>query len=281
MAQMTLETALRQGRRILEDAAVSEPRLTAEVLLCHALKRERGFLYSHPEHVLTEIEWIHYGRYLYERGNGRPTQQIVRKQEFYGRDFLITPDVLIPRPETEHVVEEALKRARAGDTLADIGCGSGAIGVSLALEMRGACRVAAGDISAAALEVARENARMLGAPVEFFRGDLAEALASRSVDLLVSNPPYIPEEEVPALQREVRDWEPRVALVGGSTGIEPYVRLVEQARRVLRPGGWVVFEIGYRAADALREMFAPPWTEFSLTHDLAGWPRVVAARWLS
>ena len=279
MANMTLRTALRQGCKILEDAAVPEPKLTAEVLLLHALKRERSFLYSHPEHILTDTERVHYGRYLLERGNGRPTQQITRRQEFYGRDFLITPDVLIPRPETEHLVEEALKRLKPGDTLIDVGCGTGAIGISVALEMRGACRVFLSDISTAALAVASENARRLGAPVSVFAGDLATALAPCSLDMLVSNPPYIPEAEVPTLQREVRDWEPHIALVGGATGTEPYVHLVEQARRVLRPGGWVAFEIGYRAEEELRKLLGPPWRDLSVTHDLAGWPRVVAARW--
>src|SRR3954471_12340326 len=129
---MTLHTALLQGSKLLEDAAITAPRLTAEVLLSHALHRDRVYLYSHPEQELSEIEWLHYGRYLHERLNGKPTQYITRTQEFYGRPFLVTPDVLIPRPETEHVVEAAL--ALDGRRILDVGCGSGAIAVTLQLE---------------------------------------------------------------------------------------------------------------------------------------------------
>src|SRR5258705_12069353 len=123
--------ALLQGTRLLEDERISAPRLTAEVLLSYALHRERIYLYSHPEHELTEVEWLHYGRYLHQRLEGTPTQYITRTQEFYGRPFRVTPDVLIPRPETEHVVEAAL--ALGGKRYLDVGCGSGAIAVTLQL----------------------------------------------------------------------------------------------------------------------------------------------------
>src|SRR5579862_7855393 len=124
---MTIQTALLQGTKLLEDEAVMAPRLTAEVLLMHALHRDRSYLYAHSDDELTEIAWIHYGRYLHERMKGKPTQYITGRQEFYGRDFRVTPDVLIPRPETEHLVEAALPHARGG--VLDIGTGSGAIAV--------------------------------------------------------------------------------------------------------------------------------------------------------
>src|SRR5713226_5764570 len=120
---MTLHEALLQGTKLLEDGSIAAPRLTAEVLLCHALRRERPFLYAHPEHELREVEWIHYGRYLHERLKGKPTQYITGHQEFYGREFLVTPDVLIPRPETEHLIEAALARIRPGDVVLDVGAG--------------------------------------------------------------------------------------------------------------------------------------------------------------
>src|SRR5579884_1787816 len=131
---MTVQTALLQGTKLLEDGAVAAPRLTAEVLLAHAMRRDRVYLFAHPEQELAEVEWLHYGRYLHERMKGRPTQYITKRQEFYGREFGVTPAVLIPRPETEHVVEVALKRISPGAAVVDVGTGSGAIAVTLALE---------------------------------------------------------------------------------------------------------------------------------------------------
>src|SRR5882762_9886413 len=124
---MTLQEALLQGTNLLEEGGIAAPRLTAEVLLCHALRQERSFLYAHSERELLEVEWIHYGRYLHERLKGKPTQYITGRQEFYGREFRVTPDVLIPRPETEHLIEAALARIRPGNAVLDVGAGSGAI----------------------------------------------------------------------------------------------------------------------------------------------------------
>ena len=272
---MTIATALSQGTKLLEEAAVGAPRLTAEVLLCHALGKERSFLFGHGDDELTELGWIHYGRYLHQRLGGEPTQYITKKQEFYGRLFRVTPDVLIPRPETEHVVEVALERARGAARAVDIGTGSGAIAVTWALET--GSRVWATDISAAAVAVGRENARRLGAEVAFVECDLGAALASRSFDLVLSNPPYIPEPDRPHLQREIRDHEPAVALYGGPTGVEIYERLIADAARLLVEGGWLVMEIGYRGEGRIREMLTG-WSDVETRQDLAGWPRVVSAR---
>src|SRR5271166_667388 len=144
---MDVRMALKQGQDLLDDARIAAPRLTAEVLLAHAIGCDRTWLYAHPEEQLREVWWIHYGRYLHERIQGKPTQYITGRQEFYGREFRVTSDVLIPRPETEHVIEAALPLA--GDRIVDIGTGSGAIAVTLALETKG--RVFATDISNAAL----------------------------------------------------------------------------------------------------------------------------------
>src|SRR3954452_1517427 len=149
---MTVQTALLQGARLLEDAGFAVPRLTAEVLLAHALRRDRVYLFAHPEHELLEVEWLHYGRYLHERLQGRPTQYITQRQEVYGREFRVSPDVLIPRPETEHVVEVAVQLAKGARRVLDIGTGSGALAVTLQLEMGAA--VWATDVSAAAARVA-------------------------------------------------------------------------------------------------------------------------------
>src|SRR5258708_7675337 len=153
---MTLNTALLQGTKLLEEAVISVPRLTAEVLLAHALKLERVYLYAHSDEELSEVAWIHYGRYLHERLKGKPPQYITGRQEFYGRDFHVTPDVLIPRPETEHLVTACLARLHRGDAVLDVGAGSGAVAITLALEC--AARGYATDISIAALRLARENA---------------------------------------------------------------------------------------------------------------------------
>src|SRR5271168_1572762 len=133
---MTIKTALLQGVDLLEDAAVPVPRLTAEVLLSHAMRCERVYLFAHPEQELREVEWLHYGRYLHERLQGKPTQYVTGRQEFYGREFRVTPDVLIPRPETEHSVEAALALSGDARSILDIGTGSGAIGITLSLETK-------------------------------------------------------------------------------------------------------------------------------------------------
>jgi release factor glutamine methyltransferase len=273
---MTIQTALLQGTKLLEEDSIAVPRLTAEVLLSHALNRERQYLYAHPEEELTEVAWIHYGRYLHQRLQGKPTQYITGRQEFYGREFRVTPDVLIPRPETEHLVEAALTRIKPGDAVLDVGTGSGAIAITIALET--GAQVYATDISTAALRIAAENARKLQAPVTFLAADLVSCFADGSFDLIASNPPYVPKTDHPALQREVRDYEPHVALFGGPTGLEIYQRLIPETRRVLRPEGRLLLELGYNSLDPVRAMLESAWSEISTHHDLAGLPRVLAAR---
>ena len=265
-----------QGTTLLDDAAVGVARLTAEVLLAHALHRDRAYLYGHPEHELSEIEWLHYGRYLHERMQGKPTQYITGRQEFYGREFRVTPDVLIPRPETEHVVETALRIAPQAARILDVGCGSGALAITLRLETGAA--LWASDISPAALRVAAENAQRLQAPVAFVACDLLSAFADGSMDLIVSNPPYVPLGDKAGLQREVRDWEPHEALFAGPTGLEIYARLVRDAGRVLRAGGWLVMELGFNTSEQVAAMFLSQWQNLETVPDLAGIPRVIAAQ---
>jgi len=273
---MTVATALLQGTDLLRNAAVPAPRLTAEVLLGHAIHRRREFLYAHPEQELSELEWLHYGRYLHERMNGRPTQYITKRQEFYGREFRVTPDVLIPRPETEHVVEASLAVAGNASRILDVGCGSGILAITLCLETE--ATTFASDLSLSALAVARENARLLRAGVHFLAGDLTSGVASASMDLIVSNPPYVPAGDATGLQREVREYEPHLALFAGPTGLEIYERLVNDALRVLRRGGWLVMELGFGSVSRVREMFDSRWEEPRITPDLAGIPRVIASR---
>jgi len=272
---MTVRTALLQGVRLLEDGGIAVPRLTAEVLLAHAMRCERVRLVAHSDDELKEVEWLHYGRYLHERLQGKPTQYITRRQEFYGREFRVTPDVLIPRPETEHVVEAALRLARDSRRVVDVGTGSGALAVTLKLETD--AEVWATDISPAALIVARENAVRLGAPVHFAACDLMEAIATATMDLVVSNPPYVPIRERAGLQREVRDWEPHVALFAGESGFDLYDRIVADARRVLGPGGWLILELGFGSLNHVTGLLSG-WDDLRIEPDLAGIPRVAAAR---
>jgi release factor glutamine methyltransferase len=271
---MTVKTALLQGTELLEGAAIAVPRLTAEVLLAHAMRCERVYFFAHPEQELKQVEWLHYGRYLHERLQGKPTQYITKRQEFYGREFRVTPAVLIPRPETEHVVEVALEVARGAQRVLDIGTGSGALAVTLRLEM-GASTWAT-DISPAAVTVAAANAGRLGAPVQFVVCDLAEAIGG-GFDLIVSNPPYVPLPQKDGLQREVRDFEPHVALFGGDTGFELYDRIAAGAPRVLRPGGWLVMELGFGSFAHVEQLLSA-WKNMRVVPDLAGIPRVIAAQ---
>jgi release factor glutamine methyltransferase len=272
---MNIRTALLQGQQLLEEAKVAAPRLTAEVLMAHAIGCERPWLYAHYDEELRELWWIHYGRYLHERLKGKPTQYITGLQEFYGREFRVTPDVLIPRPETEHVVGAALERAPGAQVIADIGTGSGAIAVTLALEMN--AHVIATDISGRALAVAAENARRLGAAIDIVACDLGTALRAEALDLVASNPPYVPESGSGEIQKEVRDFEPPVALFGGPDGLDLYRRLIPDAWRLLRPGGFLIMEIGWSASERICAMLKA-WRQVETKADLAGIPRVALAR---
>ncbi len=274
---MTIRVALEQGAKLLDEAAIAAPRLTAEVLLAHAAGSDRSWLYAHSNDELREVWWIHYGRYLNERLQGKPTQYITRKQEFYGRDFFVNKDVLIPRPETEHVVECALEKlAGATGPMIDVGCGSGAIAITLALET-GRPAVST-DLSIAALQVAAKNCARLAAPVHLIACDLLSAIADRSAGFIVSNPPYVPMVDESVLQREVREYEPHLALFGGPDGLDVYRRLIEDAARVLQPGGWLIMEVAYNADLPVRTMLAQDFEAIEMRTDLAGLPRVVAGR---
>lgn len=275
---LTIQTALLQGAEILEKAAIPVSRLTAEVLLCHALQRDRAYLYAHGEDPLTELAWIHYGRYLHERLKGKPTQYITHNQEFYGRAFYVNEDVLIPRPETEHLVEAALRflKDRPQSRVLDVGTGSGAIAIGVALESGRA--ILASDISVRALAVAERNRQTHGAPVSFFAADLLEAVRPASIDLLLSNPPYVPGEDQANMQIEVRDWEPHVALFAGASGLEIYQRLIACARSVVKPGGGLMMELGFQSLAGVRQLLATDWIDIDVLSDLAGLPRVITAR---
>lgn len=284
-AQLTVRGALREA--LLELRKVPSHALSAELLLMHVLGCDRVWLYSHSEALLSSPTVRRFFDLLRQRAQGVPTQYLTGKQEFWGLEFEVTPAVLIPRPETEHLIEVAMERLgekRRGDPLrvADVGTGSGCIAVALATELFRA-KVVATDLSARALEVAKRNAHTHGVcgRTEFVQGDLLEGASLQEqspFDLIVSNPPYLAPGEQGELPREVREHEPSEALFGGATGMEIYVRLIAQSLRHLRPGGLLVLEMGYGALGRVAGLVdRSAWREVLVTHDLAAIPRVLSA----
>ena len=211
------------------------------------------------------------------RRAGVPTQYIRGVQEFYEIEFHVTPEVFIPRPETEHLVEAALERIRDRDRVVDIGTGSGAIAVTLAKHVPGAL-VTASDVSIAAARVAAANAQRHGARIAFCVADLCAAFGKECFDIVVSNPPYVPLKSKPGLQRELQ-YEPPIALFGGEDGLRIFRRLADEVPRVLKPRGWLLAEIGFNSRPALRRLLdGPNWKTPEFLPDLAGIDRVVAVR---
>ena len=284
---------LRQGIGRLRQADVSSFTLAAELLLLHVTGRDRTWIYSHPEELLSLAEISTFFALVDRRCQGEPTQHLTGRQEFWGLEFAVTPDVLIPRPETEHVVEVALDRLavrelRAGRSpklsgesvaIVDIGTGSGCIAMALAKELPSAI-IYASDISAAALGVARRNAERLGfaARIRLLESHLFDAFLPLKFDLVVSNLPYIGRREADSLPREVRDHEPELALYGGEEGYELFGALVAQAQSFLKPGGLLVMELGHDSLPAVQPLLeTPAWANIGVTNDLAGIPRVLSA----
>jgi release factor glutamine methyltransferase len=291
---MDAKTAFKLGIGRLRDADVASFTLAAELLLLHVAGRDRTWLYAHPEDFISTEQEQRFFSLVARRAAGEPTQYLTGKQEFWGLEFEVNPDVLIPRPETEHVIEVALDRLalrelRAGRKqtlsgeglrIADVGTGSGCIAIGLAKDLPGA-KLLATDISASALEVARRNAERhnFAHRIEFANANLLEGVYPElCFDLIVSNPPYIGRREGPMLQREVREHEPEIALFGGEEGYELYAALVSQSAARLAPGGISVFELGHDSLPAVQPLFdTPEWTHVGVTNDLAGIPRVIAA----
>ena len=253
------------------------------MLLMFVLGRDRAYLYGHPERELTDKEAAGYEDALAQRSTGMPAQYITGHQEFWGMDLIVTPAVLIPRPETEHVVEKVLEFVgRAGlpaiSRIVDVGTGSGCIALALAKELPQA-EVHATDISPAALEIARANAsrHQLDRRVHFHRADLLAELDTQAFDFVVSNPPYVGNLEKDEVQLEVRKFEPRTAVFAGETGMEVIEHLIPQAWDKLKPSGWLVMEISGTIAERVRESLSR-WCDVQLTTDLQGIPRVASAR---
>jgi release factor glutamine methyltransferase len=291
---MQLRESLTSAIARLTAQDVPSPRMNAELLIMFALGCDRAHLYAHPERELTPAETNRYDEAIARRATGVPAQYITGHQEFWGLDLIVSPAVLIPRPETEHVVETVLElisqddakqsqRQRAGAPaihvrIVDVGTGSGAIALALAKEFPNA-DIHATDISADALEVARANAARheLSSRIKFHQTDLLAGLPQGEFDFVVSNPPYVGESEEDQVQLEVRKFEPRTAVFAGATGLEVIERLIPQAREALRSGGWLVFEISGTIADRVQGLLSN-WSDVRITNDLQGIARVARAR---
>ena len=254
--------------------------MNAEVLLTFVLACDRAYLYAHPERELTAKEQARYEEALAQRARGVPAQYITGHQEFWGLDLVVGPGVLIPRPETEHLVETVLELAKAiaQPRLVDVGTGSGAVALALASELPQA-RIEATEISPEALEIARANAARLRLEkrVTFHQGDLLAGLPDAAFDIVVSNPPYVGDSEEDKVQLEVRKFEPRGAVFAGPEGLDVIRRLAPQAQAALKPGGWLAMEIGFSMEEKVRALLRD-WTEVRTVPDLRGIPRVIAAR---
>jgi release factor glutamine methyltransferase len=276
---------LERGAQELERAGVSRSRWEAEILLRQAMGCSRERLLADLAEPV-EAEAAGYFFQLVERRRGRvPLQYLLGTQEFCGREFQVTPAVFIPRPETEGLVEEAIKRLDDRPVrVADVGCGSGCVAISIAASLPES-ELYAIDISPAALAVARENARQndVGSRIEFLQGDLLQPLADRpeppALDAVVSNPPYVPEPELTGLQPEIKDYEPRIALAAGPDGLAVVRRLLPQAETLLAPGGFLLMEIGLGMETKVKELLSESGLQWETTApDLQGFPRVVVAQ---
>ncbi len=306
---MQLKDLLDSAIARLNARDVPSPRMNAELLLMFMLGCDRAYLFAHPERELTPDEQSRYDGALLERARGVPAQYITGHQEFWGMDLIVSPAVLIPRPETEHVIEAVLEltgrasaeaaeqRQNAAHSssrgsvkgleqtpeernklrIVDGGTGSGCIALALAKEFP-AAEIHATDISATALEVARANAarHQLERQIRFHQTDLLAGLDGQ-FDFVVSNPPYVGESEEDTVQLEVRKFEPRNAVFGGPKGTEVIARLIPQAHAALRPGGWLVMEISGTISDEVRRLLEG-WDAVHIKPDLQSIPRVAMAK---
>jgi release factor glutamine methyltransferase len=293
---VTLRDILQSAIDSLTDARVPSPRLNAELLLMFTLGCDRAYLYAHSERELTPDEHARYEQALSQRSRGVPTQYITGHQEFWGMDFIVTPAVLIPRPETEHVIETVLELARVEQgranlrqaqgklsyanrlRIVDVGTGSGCIALALAQELPLA-EIHATDISPDALEIAEANAarHQLASRIIFHDTDLLQGIESNFFDFVVSNPPYVGESETDQVQLEVRKFEPRNAIFAGPTGLEVIEHLITSAHAALKPGGRLVMEISGTIAEGVRSLLES-WQCVQIKNDLQGIPRVATAQ---
>ncbi len=278
---MTVAEAILQSAQLLRQAGVTEPRREAGSLLAHVMSKDRTFIISHAEDLLSDQELSTFNAYVLRRAKGEPLQYITGYQDFFGLEFKVTPEVLIPRPETELLVETALEligNADAARFVCDVGTGSGCIAITI-LHERPFVQAVALDISEVAIRIAELNAlrHSVNNRISFAVSDCFQSLVEAPrFDLIVSNPPYVPAEALAGLQREVKDHEPRLALTPGMDGLSVIRRLILQAPVFLKPKGYLLVEIGFDQGEAVRHLVDPKvWDLPSIQADLQGIPRIL------
>lgn len=279
----TIAETLSQATRYLTEAEVSEPQLNSQILLAHAIGSDRTYLIinfnQQVDASANELFW----NLVRRRANGEPVQYITGVQEFYGLEFEVNASVLIPRPETELIVEEVTRLAphQQSQLVIDVGTGSGCLAIAIARELPLA-RVIATDISSDALEVSKRNAEKLGVSerIEFVQTDLLDAVdPGLFPDFIISNPPYVAAHELPNIQREVRDWEPDVALTDFGDGLSFFRRLLAEAPSRLKGGGYLLCEMGFTQSEQVESMASGDcWSEKRFLQDLQGIPRTIVLR---
>lgn len=286
-AERTISEALKWGTRLLQEKGIESPRVNAELLLRKAVEMDRVELCLHSNRALTKPQFASYKSLIDKRVRGEPTQYILGRREFWSLDLKVTHEVFIPRPETELLVEEAVRIFNDERNLPlqcmEVGTGNGAIAIALAKELK-RCSIVAEDISWEAILLARENARIHGVSgrIRFLVGDLFSALreGDSRFDLVLSNPPYIPSSKIETLPKEIAEFEPRVALDGGADGLVFFRRIVMGARSFLRDGGWLMLELGEEQSGAVAEMIRDTGSFESpcIIEDDSGLDRVIQAR---
>lgn len=279
---MTIKEVLSYSTQMLTNVGIESPILESQVMLCRLLGMKRTEIIANSEANLPNDQIDMYMEWVNRRCNREPLPYITGIKEFYGIEFMVTPHVLIPRPETELLVEQTLKSLDGIDNpiIADIGCGSGAIGISIAKSIPSA-HIYGVDVSIDALNVTQTNAVRHGVRknLNLIWGDLLDPLANISFHAIVSNPPYIPSNDILVLEPEVSSYEPRIALDGGSDGLDIYRRLIPKALSLLKPGGVLIVEIGINQSDMVADMFnAAGFADISIMNDYSSIPRVIMGR---
>ena len=257
------------------ESEVDSPFLDAQVLLMHTLNCNKAYLFAHSDYELEANQWYEFQNKVFQRMSLKPVQYIINHQEFMGFDFYIDERVLIPRPDTEILVEQIIKEEISQPRILEIGVGSGAIAITLDLLIKNSS-VTGVDISEEAIEVAKRNNDKLGAHVSFLQGDLFQPVKNEKFDIIVSNPPYIGLEEYNSLEKNVKDFEPKLALYAENKGMYFYEKIIEQSFDFLSKSGILAFEVGYSQSEIVKKlMLIRGFTAIKIIQDLAGVNRVV------
>ncbi len=278
---MKIAEALTHGAQKLHNADIMQPEKEAESLLRFVIAKDRAFIIAHPDFDLSDDQFQTFERLIDRRSQHEPFQYITGNQEFFGLEFRVTPEVLIPRPETEILVEAAIKEFanKEGVRFCEVGVGSGCISISILVNLPQAAAVSV-DFSPVALEIARSNAdrHNVAERIDLLESNVFDSFDETDLDFIVSNPPYVPDDDLATLQREVRDFEPRMALSGGSDGLSVIRRIIDHSPLRLKKGGMLFMEIGWEQAERVCSLFKSDlWKRIDMLPDLQGIPRIVVA----